>query len=80
MKRQMEGRGFSPAAGSRCDLGALAPEARRLQGLNPHLQEDRPVVAHQLAAAVGEDRRTFDQVCPLLLAAPGRGPSDSAAL
>jgi hypothetical protein len=38
------------------------------------------VVAHKLAAAVGEDRRTFDQACPLPLAAPGRGPSDSAAV
>jgi len=33
VKRQMEGRGFSPATEPRWDLGALAPEATRLQGL-----------------------------------------------
>jgi hypothetical protein len=32
----MEGRGFSPAAELRRDLGALAPEATRLQGLKAH--------------------------------------------
>ena len=33
MKRQMEGRGFSPATEPRWDPGALAPEATRVQGL-----------------------------------------------
>ena len=32
----MEGRGFSPAAEFSRDLGALAPEARQLQGLKAH--------------------------------------------
>jgi hypothetical protein len=32
----MEGRGFSPAVKLRRDLGALAPEATRLQGLKAH--------------------------------------------
>ena len=31
--RGMEGRGFNPAAELRRDLGALAPETMRLQGL-----------------------------------------------
>jgi hypothetical protein len=33
MCRGMEGRGFSPAVNLKRDLGALAPEATRLQGL-----------------------------------------------
>ena len=41
---------------------------------------DRPLVAHQLAAAVGEDRRTADQTRPLLLAPLGRESSCEAAL
>jgi hypothetical protein len=42
--------------------------------------EDWQLVADQLAAAAGEDRRTADETCPLLLAAAGREPSDAAAL
>jgi hypothetical protein len=38
------------------------------------------MVAHQLAAAGGEDRRTADQTRSLLLAALGRESSDEAAL
>ncbi len=34
----------------------------------------------ELAAAAGEDRRTANETCPLLLAAAGREPSDAAAL
>ncbi len=41
---------------------------------------DREVVANQPAAAVGEDRRTADPTCPLLLVAVGRGASDAAAV
>jgi hypothetical protein len=37
-------------------------------------EENRALVAHRLAASVGEDRRTFDQTWPLLLAATGREP------
>jgi hypothetical protein len=38
------------------------------------------LVAHQLAAAVGEDRRTAHPTCALLLVAIGRKPSDAAAV
>src|SRR5208282_2820117 len=40
----------------------------------------RQLVADQLAAAVGEDRRAVDQACALLLVAAGRGASDTAAV
>src|SRR5208337_2876164 len=38
------------------------------------------LVADQLAAAPGENRRTFDQARPLLLAPAGRESSDEAAV
>ncbi len=38
------------------------------------------LVAHQRAAAVGEDRRTIDQARTLLLVAAGGEPSDAAAV
>ena len=41
---------------------------------------DRQLVADQLAATVGEDRRAFDQACPLLLAPAGGESSDAAAI
>jgi hypothetical protein len=37
-------------------------------------------LADQLATAVGEDRRPFDQARPLLLAAFSREPSDASAV
>jgi hypothetical protein len=43
-------------------------------------EEDRRLVLDQLAAAVGEDRRTFDQARPVLLAAPGGEPPDATAV
>ena len=43
-------------------------------------EEGRPLVAHQLAAAVGENGPPIDQARPLLLAAPGREPSDQGAV
>ena len=43
-------------------------------------EENRPLVAHQLAAAAGENRRAADQTRALLLAAPDRESSDEAAL
>jgi hypothetical protein len=39
-------------------------------------QEDRQLVADELAAAVGEDGRSAAETCPLLLAAFGREPSN----
>jgi hypothetical protein len=42
--------------------------------------EDRQLALDQLAAAVGEDRRTRGQTCPLLLAAPGGESSDKATV
>ena len=41
---------------------------------------DREVVAHQLAAAVGEDRWTAHPTCALLLVAAGRRASDAAVV
>ena len=43
-------------------------------------EENRELVADQLAAAVGEDRRQADQARALLLADAGREPSDAAAI
>ena len=43
-------------------------------------EENRPLVAHQLAAAAGEDGRPAGEACSLLLTALGREPSDAAAL
>ena len=43
-------------------------------------QEDRELVADELTAAAGEDRRTAGETCPLLLAALGGEPSDAAAV
>jgi len=43
-------------------------------------EEDRQLVAHQLAAAVGEDGRSAVETCPLLLAAFGREPSNPATV
>jgi hypothetical protein len=40
----------------------------------------REVVAHQLAAAVGQDRRTAHPTCALLLVAVGREPSNAAVV
>ena len=42
--------------------------------------EDRQLVADQLAAAAGENRRAFDKACPVLLVAAGRESSDAPAL
>jgi hypothetical protein len=41
---------------------------------------NRRLVADQLAAAVGENRRAFDKACPLLLVAACGEPSDAPAL
>src|SRR5271157_5344120 len=43
-------------------------------------QANRELVADQLAATTGEDRRTAGETRPLLLAAVGREPSDEAAV
>ena len=55
-------------------LGTLSP---RVAGV---AQANRDLVADQLAATTGEDRRTAGKACPLLLAFAGGGPSDEAAL
>jgi hypothetical protein len=41
---------------------------------------DREVVAHRLAAAVGQDRRTAHRPCALLLVGAGRESPDDKAL
>src|ERR1022692_249201 len=43
-------------------------------------EANRELVADQLAATTGEDRRTAGETCPLLLAFAGGEPSDEAAL
>jgi len=42
--------------------------------------EDQELIADELAAAVGQDGRAAGETCPLLLAAVGRGASDSEAV
>jgi hypothetical protein len=41
-------------------------------------EEDRPLVADQRAAAVGQDRRACSETCLVLLALAGRGASNAA--
>ena len=43
-------------------------------------QENRQLVVDELAAAAGQNWRTFDQACPVLLVAPGGESSDAAAV
>jgi hypothetical protein len=43
-------------------------------------KENRELVVEEPAAAAGDNRRTFDQACPLLLAAAVRGSSDAAVV
>ena len=43
-------------------------------------EEDRELVVDQLAAEAGKDGRSDGETCPLLLAAPGREPSDATAV
>jgi hypothetical protein len=43
-------------------------------------EEDRPLVADQRAAAVGQDRWALSETCPVLLAPAGRGASDEASV
>ena len=66
------------------DVGSLT-EPDRLQLGEPvgpagATEKDRELVADQLAATVGEDRRQADQARPVLLAPVGRGPSDEAGV
>ena len=42
--------------------------------------ENRQLVAHQLASAVGENRRPIGKACTILLADVGREPHDQAAV
>jgi hypothetical protein len=64
--------------------GAAVAERHRLQLGQPMAaagaaRADREVVANQLAAAAGENRRAFNQARTLLLAVAGGEPSDAAA-
>ena len=43
-------------------------------------EEAQELVADQLAATAGEDRRQAGQACPVLLADAGREPSHTAAV
>jgi hypothetical protein len=43
-------------------------------------EENRPLVADQPAAAVGQDRRARGKTRPVLLALAGRGASDEASV
>src|ERR1019366_1634180 len=65
--------------------GTAVAELDRLQPREPvaaagAAAADRHVVADQLAAAAGENRRAFDQACPVLLVAACGEPSDAPAL
>ena len=65
--------------------GAAVAERDRLQpgesvAAAGAAQANRELVADQLAAAAGEDRRAVDKACPLLLAAAGGESSDAAAV
>ena len=65
--------------------GAAMAKPDRLQPGKPvaaagAAEEDRELVADQLAATAGEDRRQAGQACPLLLADAGRRPSHTAAV
>src|SRR6202022_3122597 len=80
-------------AGGEADAAFLSPLSRQrgaavaeLDRLQPRefvpavgaADEGRHLVANQLAAAVGEDRRTAHPTCALLLVAVGRGAPDAA--
>jgi hypothetical protein len=65
-RRQGFPRHFRPACGRQAVAGAAA--------------EDRQLVLDQLAAEAGEDGRSADETCPLLLATAGREPSDAAVV
>ena len=61
------------------------PEPDRLQLGKPlaaagAAEEDRQLVADELAAAAREDGRAVGEACPLLLVDAGREPSGAAAL
>ena len=43
-------------------------------------EEDRSLVADQLATATGEDGRAFGETCPVLLAAVSGSSSDAAGV
>jgi hypothetical protein len=65
--------------------GAAVAEPDRLQSRQPvaaagAADEDRALVADQLAAAVGENRRPIDQTRPLLLVAAGGESPDAAVV
>src|SRR6516164_205813 len=67
------------------ERGAVVAERDRLQSGEPvaaagTAEENRQMVADQLAAAAGEDGRAAGEARPLLLASLGREPSDPAAL
>lgn len=47
---------------------------------DPRGKNTQLLLADQLAAAAGEDRRMAGEACPLLLAAPGGEPSDVATV
>src|SRR6202022_896686 len=82
-------------AGGEADAAFLSPLSRQrgaavaeLDRLQPRefvpavgaADEGRHLVANQLAAAVGEDRRTAHPTCALLLVAVGRGAPDAAVV
>ena len=74
----------NPLAGSR-SLAAYLRSDRPVSRCSADLEvgtteEDRQVVADQLAAAAGEDRRPVGEARPLLLAAAGRESPDAAAV
>jgi Transposase DDE domain group 1 len=61
-------------------LSVIAYNLGKLVGAAGAGDADREVVADQLAAAVGEDRRTAHQTCALLLVGAGGEASDAAVV
>src|ERR1035437_5792760 len=65
--------------------GAAVAERNRLQPREPvaalgAAQQNRQLVADQLATAIGENRRSIGQARSVLLVAPGGKSSDTAAV
>jgi len=72
----------SPWCGSTTSVGQWSNGTKNLHLGKPvaaarAAEEDRELVADQLAATGGEDRRAVGETCPVVLAPVGGGPSDA---
>ena len=64
----------------RLQLSVLAYNLGNLMAAHVAAEENRPLVADELAAMVGEDWRAVDETCPVLLPPVSLGPSDAAGV